>query len=100
MDNNGLPGALGRCYSCATVENKSDINELIELVAELNAKSASKSYSIPASVVVGETSGVVLDAKSLEVETAVVAPAAQSFEVETEAFVPSYNVTYIRPFRF
>ena len=100
VDNNGLPGALGRCYSCATVENKSDINELIELVAELNAKSASKSYSIPASVVVGETSGVVLDAKSLEVETAVVAPAAQSFEVETEAFVPSYNVTYIRPFRF
>ena len=100
VDNDGLPGALGRCYSCATVENKDDINELIELVAELNAKSASKSYSIPASVVVGETSGVVLDAKSLEVETAVVAPAAQSFEVETEAFVPSYNATYIRPFRF
>jgi hypothetical protein len=100
VDNDGLPGALGRCHSCATVENKNDINELIELVAELNAKSASKSYSIPASVVVGETSGVVLDAKSLEVETAVVAPAAQSFEVETEAFVPSYNATYIRPFRF
>ena len=53
VDNNGKIGALGRCYACATAENKSDIEELRTLVNELNGATRS-SLALPCSIVVNE----------------------------------------------
>lgn len=93
VDNNGRPGALGRCYSMATAENKGNIEDLKSLVAEINA--ASKSYVLPASVVISENAGMQFEVKSLETELPVA-------EVKAEVSAPAAPVVkksnYIRPF--
>ena len=53
VDNNGKVGEIGRCYACATAENKSDIAELRALVNELNGATRS-SLALPRSIVVSE----------------------------------------------
>ena len=53
VDNNGKIGALGRCYACATADNKCDIEELRTLVNELNVATRS-SLALPCSIVVNE----------------------------------------------
>lgn len=93
VDNNGNPGALGRCYSMATAENKGNIEDLKALVEEINA--ASKSYALPASVVIREDAGMQFEAKSVEVELPVA-------EVKAEVLAPAAPAVkksnYIRPF--
>lgn len=93
VDNNGRPGALGRCYSMATAENKGNIEDLKALVNEINA--ASKSYVLPASVVISEDAGMQFEVKSLEAELPVA-------EVKAEVSAPAAPVVkksnYIRPF--
>lgn len=96
VDNNGNPGALGRCYTEATVENKGNIEDLKALVEEINA--ASKSCALPASVVFKSDAGMQLTVEPVEVATAVAEVKAEVKSVETKAFAPSYNATYIRPF--
>lgn len=53
VDTNGKVGEIGRCYACATAENKSDIEELRALVSELNGATRS-SLALPRSIVVNE----------------------------------------------
>ena len=93
VDNNGNPGALGRCYSMATAENKGNIEDLKALVEELNA--ASKSYALPASVVIREDAGMQFEAKSVEVELPV---AEVKAEVSAPAAPAVKKSNYIRPF--
>jgi hypothetical protein len=94
VDNNGNPGALGRCYTIATAENKGNIEDLKALVEEINSASKS-SIALPKSLVFGEV-GMTLDAQPVEV-------AEVKVEVKTEApaqaAVPVKRVsTYVRPF--
>ncbi len=93
VDNNGNPGALGRCYTEATVENKGNIEDLKALVNELNA--ASKSIALPKSLVFDYNVGVTLDAKAVEAEVA--APAVKA-EVAAPATKSVVKPSYIRPF--
>ena len=53
VDTNGKVGEIGRCYACATAENKSDIEELRALVEGLNSATRS-SLALPRSIVVNE----------------------------------------------
>ncbi|MBO5717850.1 MAG: hypothetical protein J6R50_06960 [Alistipes sp.] len=92
----GQPGGIGRQNTMPTVENKQDIQELIDLVAELNAAEGS-SFALPESVVIGEgikyvASPVVVEAPVAEVkaEAKVAAPALNANEVMVGG--------YIRPF--
>ena len=90
VDNNGNPGALGRCYTIATVENKGNIDDLKALVEEINSASKS-SFALPQSMVIGERSNATLsnfqfvgvqEAAMPEVEVAAaVAPEAETFPV-------------------
>ena len=93
VDNNGNPGALGRCYSMATAENKGNIEDLKALVEEINA--ASKSYALPASVVIREDAGMQFEVKSVEVELPV---AEVKAEVSAPAAPAVKKSNYIRPF--
>ena len=93
VDSNGLAGGVGRLLTCATAENKSDIEELRALVNELNSASKS-SFSVPASVVISEgiqisavASDVVVEAPVAEVKAA---PAVENNAVKFGG--------YIRPF--
>ena len=93
----GQPGGIGREKTMPTVENKQDIQELIDLVNELNAAEKA-SFSIPQSIVVSE--GISLSA--VKVETA---EDNVEFKAETKAVAPATieaNVVkvggYIRPF--
>ena len=97
VDANGLAGGVGRILTCATAENKDDIEELRALVDELNAASKS-SFSMPQSIVVSE--GISLSA--VKVETA---ENNVEFKAETKAVAPATIETnvvkvggYIRPF--
>jgi hypothetical protein len=55
VDHNGKAGEIGRCYACATAENKSEIEELRTLVNELDAtRSSNLSLELPHSLVVNE----------------------------------------------
>ena len=96
VDANGLAGGVGRLLTCATAENKDDIEELRALVDELNAASKS-SFSMPASIVVNE--GIQFNAISSEVELPAVEAKA---EVKAAPAVIETNVVkvggYIRPF--
>ena len=94
VDNNGNPGALGRCYTIATVENKGNIEDLKTLVNEINSASKS-SIALPKSLVVGEV-GMTLDVHAVEVAQ----PQAEvKAEVKAEAAAPAERVSsYIRPF--
>ena len=96
VDNNGNPGALGRCYSMATAENKGNIEDLKALVNEINAAEKS-AFSLPQSMVIGENAGMTLEVNALEAPVAE-AKAEVKAVVETKAFAPSYNATYVRPF--
>lgn len=53
VDTNGKIGEIGRCSTCATAENKGDIEELRALVEELNSATRS-SLELPRSIVVNE----------------------------------------------
>lgn len=53
VDNSGLIGGIGRLYVQPTVEDKSNIQELIELVNKIDALEQS-SVAMPASLVVNE----------------------------------------------
>ena len=97
VDANGLAGGVGRILTCATAENKDDIEELRALVDELNSASKS-SFSMPQSIVVSE--GISLSA--VKVETA---ENNVEFKAETKAVAPATIETnvvkvggYIRPF--
>jgi hypothetical protein len=94
VDNNGNPGAFGRCYTNATVENKRNIEDLKTLVNEINSASKS-SIALPKSLVVGEV-GMTLDVHAVEVAQPQVEVKA---EVKAEAAAPVERVSsYIRPF--
>ena len=56
VDHNGKAGEIGRCYACATAENKSDIEELRALVEELNSdtRASDLTLELPRSLVVNE----------------------------------------------
>ena len=93
----GQPGGIGREKTMPTVENKQNIQELIDLVNELNAAEKA-SFSLPQSIVVSE--GISLSA--VKVETA---ENNVEFKAETKAVAPATieaNVVkvggYIRPF--
>lgn len=93
----GQPGGIGREKTMPTVENKKDIQELIDLVNELNAAEKS-SFSMPQSIVVSE--GISLSAVKVEA-----AENNVEFKAETKAVAPATieaNVVktggYIRPF--
>ena len=53
VDNTGKVGAIGRCYTRATAENKSDIEELRALVDALNSATRTE-LCAPCSLVVAE----------------------------------------------
>ena len=52
-DTSGVVGPMSRLYTCATADNKSDIQLLVDLAKEQNAASKS-SFSLPESLVFGE----------------------------------------------
>ena len=92
----GQPGGIGREKTMPTVENKQDIQELIDLVNELNAAEKA-SFTMPESVVIGEgikyiASPVVVETPVVEAkaEAKVATPALNAYEVKTGG--------YIRPF--
>ena len=79
IDNNGRPGALGRCYTNATVENKGNIDDLKALVEELDAASKS-SFSLPKSLVVEEQSIHIINAKPVNAQV------VEAAEVDSPVF--------------
>ena len=96
VDTNGLAGGVGRILTCATAENKDDIEELRALVDELNSASKS-SFSMPTSIVVNEG----IQFTNITAESAVVEAKAEVKTVATPAVVESNVVKvggYIRPF--
>lgn len=98
VDNNGLPGGIGRLYTMPTAENKGDIAELKALVDELNA--ASKSFTLPQSVVYHE--GIQISYQKVNTEVVAAQPALQSeVKAEAQALNPNEVIaggSYIRPF--
>lgn len=97
VDQNGLVGGIGRLYTMPTAENKSDIEELRTLVNELNE--AEKAFVLPASLVVGESSGITLG------EGTPVVDRVEESVAEVKAEMPALNNNrvfvgggYIRPF--
>jgi hypothetical protein len=96
VDNDGLPGEMGRCYSEATVDNKGNIEDLKNLVNELNAADSS-SFSLPKSVVLGgEKSSVTLSdfvSHGVNVAMPEVEAAAPQLPVASEA--NEFPVTHI-----
>jgi hypothetical protein len=53
-DTSGVVGPMSRLYTCATADNKSDIQELVDLANEQNAAKSS-CFSVPESLVFDET---------------------------------------------
>lgn len=98
VDNNGLPGGIGRLYTMPTAENKGDIAELKALVDEINA--ASKSFALPQSVVYHE--GIHISYQKVNTEVVAAQPALQSeVKAEAQAINPNEVIaggSYIRPF--
>ncbi len=98
VDNNGLPGGIGRLYTLPTAENKGDIAELKALVDELNA--ASKSFSLPQSVVYHE--GIQISRQKVNTDVVAAQPTMQSeVKAEAQALNPNEVIaggSYIRPF--
>ena len=98
VDKQGNPGGIARLYTCATAENKNDINELVDLVNELNAAQKSR-LSLPTSLVVNENAGVTFTV--VEAATEVAVEAAAQAVVETPAAVNNVVKAggyYVRPF--
>lgn len=79
VDNNGRPGALGRCYTMATVENKANIEDLKVLVEELNAASKS-AIVLPRSVVVDQNFCTISDVKAVNADVVEAVEAVSAFE--------------------
>ena len=76
----GNPGALARTLTRASVENKSDIQELRDIVAEINSGSQSAArFAMPRSLVVKEEPRVVAEAVEAET-TGIAMPAAPQGE--------------------
>ncbi len=65
----GQPGGIARAYSCAMVENKSPIEDLFDLMAELYPEKSTASVMVPASVVY-EQSNIILSAEPMNVQVA------------------------------
>lgn len=97
VDQNGVPGGIGRLYTMPTAENKGDIADLKALVDELNV--ASKSFVLPESLVIGEAKGIIISNVTLANEVVeAVEPVA---EVKAEAAVLNsvfVGGEYVRPF--
>ena len=53
-DTSGVVGPMNRLYTCATADNKSDIQELIDLTYEQNSAKSSR-FSVPESLVFDES---------------------------------------------
>ena len=98
VDNNGLPGGIGRLYTLPTAENKGDIAELKALVDEINA--ASKSFALPQSVVYHD--GIKISYQKVNTEVVAAQPTMQSeVKAEAQALNPNEVIaggSYIRPF--
>ena len=97
VDQNGVPGGIGRLYTMPTAENKGDIADLKALVDELNA--ASKSFVLPESLVIGEDKGIIISNVTLANE--VVEAVEPIAEVKAEAAVLNrvfVGGEYVRPF--
>ena len=92
----GQPGGVGREKTMPTVENKQDIQELIDLVNELNAAEKTACYSVPASVVISE--GIQLTGVAVETETIVEAPVAKIMSAPAIENNVVKTGGYIRPF--
>ena len=89
-DSNGRIGTMGRLLTCATAEDKGNIEDLKELVEKLNAAEQS-SLAMPKSLVVDEE----------PVAEPAARVAVREQVVEAEAQVAPYTVMqldYIRPF--
>ena len=97
VDQNGLPGGIGRLYTMPTAENKGDIADLKALVDELNA--ASKSFVLPEPLVLAPAQGITISNVTLANEVVeAVEPVA---EVKAEAAVLNRAFVggeYVRPF--
>ena len=94
VDQTGAPGNIGRCYSCATVENKGDIQELKDLVTELNS---GKSFTMPETVVF-DTNGITVEVVSSEAVELPVAEAKAEVAAAVETVYVVSPASYIRPF--
>ncbi len=92
----GQPGGVGRENTMPTVENKQNIQELIDLVNELNAAEKTACYSVPASVVISE--GIQLTGVAVETETIVEAPVAKIMSAPAIENNVVKTGGYIRPF--
>lgn len=99
VDNNGLPGGIGRLYTMPTAENKGKIDDLKALVDELNS-AAKQSFALPQSVVYNE--GIQINHQEIRHEVVEAKPAAQpKAETEVKALNPNQVIlggSYIRPF--
>lgn len=102
IDKQGNVGALGRLYTCAKAEDKSDIQELINLVNELNAAQKSH-FEMPVSIVVNENTGITLTIEEITPDVVDV-PAAVEVPVKAAVKAPEqyHSViaggSYIRPY--
>ena len=96
----GQPGGIGKVFTTPTIENKQDIQELIDLVNELDAAADKSSFSMSTSIVVSE--GISLSAVKLDTENNVEFKAETKAEVKAAPAVIETNVVkvggYIRPF--
>lgn len=95
VDKQGNIGALGRLYTCATAEQKGNIQELIDLVNELNAAQKS-SLEMPASIVVNEFTGITLSAE--KIASGVVAPAIVEAPAKAAVETPAVKSDATRGF--
>lgn len=101
VDNNGLPGGIGRLYTMPTAENKGDVADLKALVDELNA-AAQQSFVIPEPFVYNGNQGITISHVEINNDIVVAQPAAKAeVKMETPALNPNEVVVgggYIRPF--
>lgn len=97
VDQNGLPGGIGRLYTMPTAENKGDIAELKALVDELNA--ASKSFVLPESLVIGEAKGITISNVTLANEVVEAVEPVAEVKAEATVFNSAFvGGEYVRPF--
>ena len=96
IDAAGNPGALGRCWTKATVENKAPISDLKALYDELNSASKS-SFRLPESLVFDENVSpkfeverVVAPVVEAKAEAKVATPELKSNVVKSGAYIRPY----------
>lgn len=67
VDNDGNIGGISRLVFMPTIENKADIQIMLDLVAELNADSEkSACFNIPTSVVIDQPCGSIYSVKAID----------------------------------